>query len=274
MTTITRPPAPSLASLARHRMDALEGGPFILSDWAPAMFIHYQLDPRLLQPAVPFALDTRDGHAFVSLVAFRLARLQLNVGGRLVRPLGAGLANACFLNVRTYVCHEGEPGIFFMHEWISSAMQALIGPRAYGLPYHRAAVSLVERGDRMTARIATPDAGAELTIEARHGADAPAIAAPDSIEEFLCERYTAYTAASGIRRRFRIWHQPWRLTPADVTLGQAQLLDVTGTWRRHARQIGAATTAGVNDVWISKPSCIQGPACLTPWTEGVASVER
>src|SRR5206468_5090839 len=82
-----------------------------------------------------FELDLRDGQAYVSLVAFTQRRLRPAFGGRVAAMLASPLADHAFLNVRTYVRHRGEAGIFFIAEWIPNRLAAWIGPRTYGLPY-------------------------------------------------------------------------------------------------------------------------------------------
>src|SRR5215211_6860238 len=82
----------------------------LVADWVEATFIHYALDPRDLARHVPFELDTRDGVAYVSLVAFTQRRLRPSVGGRLAAALSTPLACHEFLNVRTYVRGGGGGG--------------------------------------------------------------------------------------------------------------------------------------------------------------------
>src|SRR3954452_19916887 len=106
-----------------------------LADWNEALFIHFRVDPHLLTPAVPFELDLYDGAAYVSLVAFTQSRLRPAMGGRLGEMLAAPLAHHEFLNVRTYVKHGNDRGIFFIAEWIPNRVAAFVGPRTYGLPY-------------------------------------------------------------------------------------------------------------------------------------------
>src|SRR5690348_9171346 len=77
--------------------------PLFVADWTDAVFVHFAIDPRVLQPHVPFELDLYGGKAYVSLVAFTQERLRPRVGGRLAAALSAPLATHHFLNVRTYV---------------------------------------------------------------------------------------------------------------------------------------------------------------------------
>ncbi|MGH8192767.1 MAG: DUF2071 domain-containing protein, partial [Rhodanobacteraceae bacterium] len=121
------------------------------ADWIDAVMIHFAVPRRVLQPSVPFELDTLDGDAFVSLVAFGQRRLRWawHAGGdgspRAGGPtaVGAQIANAClrplaahdFLNLRTYVRHRGEAGIYFLAEVLNSRLAVALGPLLYGLPY-------------------------------------------------------------------------------------------------------------------------------------------
>src|SRR5947208_3021713 len=84
--------------------------PIFRSDWLRSLFIHYEVEPAALQPQVPFELDLFGGRAYVSLVAFTMARLRPAIGGRMTAWAVSPIATHPFLNVRTYVRHAGEPG--------------------------------------------------------------------------------------------------------------------------------------------------------------------
>ena len=106
-----------------------------IADWMNVAFVHFRVDPKLLQPRLPFELDLLDGDAYVSIVSFTQRRLRPTAGGRLAELLASPLAQHEFLNLRTYVRHEGTCGIYFLAEWIPNRLAQLIGPRLYGLPY-------------------------------------------------------------------------------------------------------------------------------------------
>src|SRR5438093_912692 len=80
--------------------------PLFLGDWVDAVFIHYEVDAKVLQTEVPFELDLWEGRAFVSLVAFTMRRLRPRSGGRLAEALFKPLACTGYLNVRTYTRHR------------------------------------------------------------------------------------------------------------------------------------------------------------------------
>ena len=198
-----------------------------VADWVDAVFLHYAVSPRRLQPHVPFALDTFDGDAYVSLVAFTQRRLRPSLGGRVAEVLSTPLACHEFLNVRTYVRDPatGERGIHFLAEWIPNRLAALIGPPMYGLPYRVGRLRYRHDPTRGTVSgtVAAPGGRIEFDgIVGRPGHFAPAPGGtPDA---FLIERYTAWTCRHGVARRFRIRHAPWPQARARVTVRRADLL--------------------------------------------------
>ena len=238
-------------------MLAVRGEPMFYARWDRAVFIHYEADPALLQRDVPFDLDLRDGHAYVSIVAFTLSRMRPRIGGRIGEWLFKPIATHEFLNVRTYVRHHGEPGIYFLAEWLSNRLSVRLGPRTFGLPY---------RFGRIQYHHACSGRGLDGTVEARGSrlAYAGQVCRSDlesseagSLTEFLLERYTAFTARGKRARFFRVWHLPWEQAPAEVDVSNATLLEETGAWWRTAECIGANYSPGA-EVWMGRPHRIAG----------------
>src|SRR5438067_2049941 len=96
----------SLSEEAKHRLLSKRGEPLFYSDWLRPLFIHYEVDPEALQREVPFPLDLRDGKAYVSVVAFTMARLRPVFGGKITELAFLPIATHGLLNVRTYVQHK------------------------------------------------------------------------------------------------------------------------------------------------------------------------
>ena len=173
------PLPPNHSAKARRRFAALESAPLFLADWMDVLFIHYRVDRERLQATVPFELDGLDGDAYVSLVAFSMRRLRPAFGGALTALPFKIIGETRFLNVRTYVRQDNDPGIYFMKEFMSSRLSAPLGPITYGLPYHFARLDYncrhdgftfdgrvrrtegYERRLRLTARIAANSPGEE-----------------------------------------------------------------------------------------------------------------
>ena len=241
--------------VALDRFRKREGRPLFLSDWLRALFIHYEVDPDLLQREVPFELDLRDGRAYVSLVAFTMKRLRFSRGGPLTAVLTAPVASHDLFNVRTYVRHRGESGIYFIAEWIPNRLNTLIGPRTYGLPYRYGRLDYRHHpeGGELSGRVSTR-AGGGLSYLG-HVSDRPRYTScePGSLAEFLLDRYTAYTRQGSRRRLFRIWHEPWPQTPVEVALIDTGALGSTGRWPCAAELVAANYSPGLADVWIGRP---------------------
>lgn len=244
---------------ALKRMLSRRAEPLFIADWDRALFIHFEVDPVAMQREIPFALDLREGRAHVSLVAFTIRGLRLRFGG----PLGAWLfkpiASHEFLNVRTYVQHRGEPGIFFIAEWLANPLSVRLGPGTFGLPYRFGEMNYEHWHETGTLRGSVFDARKQSGL--RYRAAIPKqpsfeSCGEDSLDEFLLERYTAFTSYKR-KRIFRIWHEPWRQTAAEVELEDDSLLRKEFSWFDDAELIGANYSPGARNVWMGWPHGIK-----------------
>lgn len=241
----------------KRRMLAKAGEPLFLASWDLAVFIHYEADPALLQRQVPFQLDLRNGCAFVSIVAFTLLRMRPRLGGRLGEWLFRPIASHEFLNVRTYVRHAGEPGIFFLAEWLSNPLSVRLGPRSFGLPYRFGHLKYAHAHDDGEIFGAVNANAGRLEYRAAILATGFEPSEAGSRTEFLLERYTAFTCQNRRRRLFRVWHDPWPQTPIEIEITADDLLGSTGPWWGSAECVGANYSPGVA-VWMGRPHRIVG----------------
>lgn len=236
-----------------------EGGPLWRCRWERAVFLHGSVPAAILAREVPFPLDLLDGDAVVSLVAFDLVDMRPTRGPRLLSPLVSRLASHLFLNVRTYVKVGGERGIFFLAEFVPSRLSAFLGPRAYGLPYRHA--RLEYRVDLHSRRIAgrVEREGADVSWLGSPEADLPLASAGEGTpEEWLFERYSAFTRRRGVTRRFRVWHPPWRFARVGARVRDRGLLATTGAWARRWRFTGAHVSPGFDGVEMGRPVRLDG----------------
>jgi uncharacterized protein YqjF (DUF2071 family) len=235
-----------------------DGVAMFQADWLRVAFIHFRVNPQTLQRHVPFAVDPFGEDAYVSLVAFTQSRLRPARLGRAGELLSAPLACHEFLNLRTYVRHEGEPGIFFLSEWIPNRLAVLIGPRLYGLPYRLGRLDY--RFDHLHQRLAghVESQGASLGFGGWSGSTTGfGEALPGSLEHFLVERYRAWTSRAGVSRRFAVRHEPWRMARLAIELRQRDLLDRAAPWLSGTPVACAHYSPGVRDVSISAPVKIE-----------------
>jgi uncharacterized protein YqjF (DUF2071 family) len=241
---------------AKRRLLSRAGEPLFFADWDRALFLHFEVDPEALQREVPFPLDLREGRAYVSLVAFTLRGMRCRFGGKLGEWLLKPIATHEFLNVRTYVRDRGEPGIVFLAEWLSNPLSVKLGPMTFGLPYRYGDIQYQHRHETGIFRGSVVDArgGGELRYSARHDEAAPFDVCPGgSLDEFLLERHTAFTARHGKRGFFRIWHEPWAQKRVEATLQDISLLTGAWSWFRGARFVGANYSPGARNVWMGRP---------------------
>lgn len=247
-----------LSRAAHARLLSCSLEPLFLADWERTLMIHFEVPSVRLQHAVPFPLDLRNGRAFVSLVAFTMRGLRLRFGGWIGRALFRPIATHGFLNVRAYVRHAGEPGIYFLGEYLSNPLSVPLGPALLGLPYSFARMNYEhERGNHSLRGEVSACSGRfayEVKLaETSHYAPCPA----GSLDEFLMERYTAFTQWRGRRRFFRVWHEPWPQVPAQVLITENSLLTANGPWSQDAQLIGANYSPGVHAVQMGWPHWVK-----------------
>jgi uncharacterized protein YqjF (DUF2071 family) len=227
--------------------------PLFRADWIDALFVHFAVDPADLQPFVGMELDTFDGWSWVSLVAFTQTRLRFAAAGEmtwLTRPL----SDHPFLNLRTYVCDGDECGIFFIAEWIPNRLAVLLGPAMYGLPYRLGRLRYRNRRPEGSVHCAIDARGRRLEIAGRITSADPVLAGKETLDQFLLERYTAFTIHRGIRRSFHVDHEPWTFYPAEVVLSDISLLEAALPAELGIRHpVCAHYSTGVVNVGISAP---------------------
>jgi uncharacterized protein len=241
-----------LSEQGRQRLLSRRAEPLFLARWDRAVFLHYEADPAELQRLVPFPLELWHGRAFVSLVAFTMRGMRPRFGGSLGKLLVAPIATCAFLNVRTYVRCGEEPGIYFLAEWLSSRLSTMLGPLSFGLPYRFGELQYQHEHEsgRLSGSVA---AGAR---ELRYSATIPrnenfTACEAHTLDEFLLERYTAFTQHGSSRRFFRIWHPPWPQTRIAADVPRAELLDLAAEFR------SANYSPGLH-VWMGWPHRLRG----------------
>ena len=207
--------------------------PLFRCAWGETAFLHYEVDPAALRPSVPFEIDLFEGRAFVSVVAITLRGF---------------LAAPSFVNVRTYV--RGG-AITFLAGWLPNPLGALLGARAIGIPYRLARMRLDSSVAEVHARVSSGGRRFEFraAIDPRQTYRRPE---PGSLDEFLLERYTAFTQSGRKRLSFRVWHDPWRFVSIEPDILDDRLLRTTGSWPRGARLVAAQHSPGFEEVGMGR----------------------
>jgi uncharacterized protein len=207
---MSEPPSLDLPSPAGARVA-------LTMEWRDLLFAHWPVPAAALRPLIPPSLDvdTFDGTAWLGIVPFRMTR---------VRPLGVPLPRAAFafaeINVRTYVIHDGVPGVWFFSLDGRSRSGAFAASLAFGLPYRYAPVSLEHEPDG-TIRFASryPSRPVPGAFEASYRGTGPLVAAlPGTLEDFLTNRLSLYAQRGDRLLRGDVDHEPWALGPAEAEI--------------------------------------------------------
>jgi uncharacterized protein len=225
-----------------------------IGDWDSLAMVHLQIAPQHLQPAVPFELDLFEGSAFVSLVFFTMRGMRLARGARLLNWLFYPFREQRFLNVRTYVRHQGEPGIHFIAEWISNPLCVHLGPVLYSLPYRRGRHRFSHHRRSVTDLLTNTS----LTCNIRFSGPF-ATCERGSRDEFLFERYAAVNSYGEAPKCFHVSHAPWEQCRADSVIMDDSLLGQHFHWFPHAHLAGANYSPGVCGVQMGWPIKIASP---------------
>src|SRR4051794_20983852 len=134
MCQMPRRQAAALAHTS-HRPWPLPRTPWVMGQsWCDLLFAHWATDPNRLGSFVPapLRLETFDDRAWLGVTPF-VAR---GVHVRLIPP-APPLSSFSEVNVRTYVTHEGKPGVLFLSLDTSSLVAVAGGRLIGGLPYRR-----------------------------------------------------------------------------------------------------------------------------------------
>jgi uncharacterized protein YqjF (DUF2071 family) len=229
----------------------------MLQNWHHLLFMHWALPEEALRPLLPTGLsvDLYEGRAYVGLVAFTMTG---------VRPPGvprfAPLTDFHEVNVRTYVRpSSGEPGIYFFSLDAANTL-AVWGARVfYALPYYSATMKMGFEGVNppvISYSSARLWGGAPATCHLRYTPQGNIRRAePQSLEHFLVERYTLYTARGRKLLSARVSHAPYPLQNAQVFSWQESLLAAGKIQRPPSRPL-CHYSPGVS-VEVSRPFVVK-----------------
>jgi len=105
--------------------------PFLTARWSNLAILTYEVPPPLLEPHLPagLRLDTRDGRAFASLVAFDF------VDTRVWGVTWPGARDFPEINLRFYVTDGPRRGVVFVRELVPKPLVSWLARALYHEPY-------------------------------------------------------------------------------------------------------------------------------------------
>jgi uncharacterized protein len=187
--------------------------PFLTAEWRNLFLATYAVPPALLRSRLPsgLELDTRDGDAFVSLVAFEFLH---------TRVLGVpwpGYRHFPELNLRFYVRHGDERGVVFVREFVSPRLVVWLARTIYNEPYRVAPLTsrCQDDADRRRVEYRLGWGGREHVLSVT-GAKPVLVPKETSDEHFFKELRWGYGITRGGQAiRYEVAHPIWEVFPVQ-----------------------------------------------------------
>jgi uncharacterized protein len=204
----------------RHRPP---GQPVMHQDWGKLLFMHWRVPENVLRPHVPKGLqiDTYGNSAWIAITPFTM--WDIRAFPPFVPPV-PGLDSMEELNVRTYVHHDGVPGVWFFSLDANSRALVLGAKRFFHLPYYDADIRMDGKNKIKYRSKRLDDPAAKFKAAWTVGKALPK-SQPGSREFFLTERYILYTEFEDELYSARIHHEPWQLYEAELTDFESSMLE-------------------------------------------------
>jgi uncharacterized protein YqjF (DUF2071 family) len=187
--------------------------------WSRLLFMHWPVPVEALRPHIPpmLEVDTFDGSAWLAVVPFTMTGVRARC-----TPALPGTGAFHELNVRTYVSHEGKPGVWFFSLDAANRLAVETARQTFHLAYLNASMSLAERDGRIEYSSRRTDRrAAEANLHSSYrGTSEPRRASPGTLESFLTDRYRLYASELPPASPRRLWvgeidHDPWTLSSAS-----------------------------------------------------------
>jgi uncharacterized protein YqjF (DUF2071 family) len=188
--------------------------------WRNLTFLHWEIASEELEPLLPsgLQLDLFQGKAYIGIVPFEMKN---------IRPAWCPQVlgfNFLETNVRTYVIHNQEPGVFFFSLDANSYIAVKVARWIWHLPYFRSAMTLSNKDAVYNYTLKRTDkVQSQIKIEVSETLP-PSEA--DSLEYFLLERYLLFTELRGQLLRGQVHHIPYPVRQAELIDFEDQLLEV------------------------------------------------
>lgn len=198
-----------------------------IQSWRYLLFAHYQVPTEILRPLVhpELTLQSESGKTWIGVVPFYLV-----IRPRYT-PLIPGFSFFPEINVRTYVEHKGESGVWFFSLDATNQIAVWAARKFFCLPYYHARMSM-RREDGRVAFKSQRRSGTEIlpSFEGEYEPISdPKHPEPGSLEHFLAERYCLYTQHhDGQLCRLDVHHVPWPLQQAKANIKTNSMLAPLG----------------------------------------------
>lgn len=196
----------------------------MVQQWRDLAYIHWRYDPAEVQRLLPEGLevDTFDGSGWVGLIPFSMRGITLP---RL--PAIPYFGSFPEINVRTYVRHNGIPGVWFFSLDVNRLIPAVVARTTYLLPYCWGRASNRIDGGVLTSKVERRwPSRAVSCSEVEIG---PRIERSDDLSVFLSARWGLYSRGLfGGLMYAPVDHEPWPLHGATLRSIDQNVVEAAG----------------------------------------------
>jgi uncharacterized protein YqjF (DUF2071 family) len=174
-------------------------------EWNDALFLHWTIPCDVIRSCIPRALnlDTFNGDAYVSLVAFTMQKIRPRV-----LPAIGYVSDFDEINLRTYINNDGKSGVYFLSIEAGKRLSVLIARALSGLPYVTACIAR-SKGKYSSINDRTGcymDAAFEVGQQQEK----------TNLDKWLTERYCLYLDDGGKLFRYDIHHKEWKINHVRI----------------------------------------------------------
>ncbi|WP_026706528.1 YqjF family protein [Flavobacterium soli] len=195
-----------LAQIAHRPWELPKGNWKYYQEWNNALFIHWAVPPEALQHYLPenLPLDTFEGKAYVSLVAFTMQKIRPRQ-----LPAVAYISDFHEINLRTYIDRDGKKGVYFLSMEAEKSLSVWIAKSMSGLPYEKALMFRDEKS--YTSKNAKRDFELDAVFEIKE-----TVATKTDLDRWLTERYSLYLDEKNSLYRYEVHHKEWEIKHVEV----------------------------------------------------------
>ncbi|GGP16761.1 YqjF family protein [Oceanobacillus neutriphilus] len=191
----------------------------LLQKWEHILFLHYPIAPETIKTYLPkeVELDTYNGQAWISIVAFAVSRNRLHY-----LPAVPYIHPMLQINVRTYIKRKGEIGVYFF-TMDTNKLSAALGGRIVNAPFLHADMTMKNSANTYyihSARKEKLPAAFQASYSPVGHAFYPE---KQSLDYWLLERYIFWSYKKGRLYRGDIKHDRWEIRTAEVSIENQSL---------------------------------------------------
>ena len=174
-------------------------------EWNNVLFLHWQIPISKLSLLIPEELniDTINGAAWVSLVAFKMQKIRPRNS-----PSISAISDFNEVNIRTYVSKDNKPGVYFLNIEAGKKLSAWIAKKVSGLPYEFA--NITRRQTLGSNTYSSVNKRKRFSFESAFEIG-QSINKVSEIDKWLTERYCLYQNISNRLYRYEVHHEKWPL---------------------------------------------------------------